>query len=160
MLAERSQRRAPTHEDAVLRSNPMTPASIDAREPLTEFEWGMVRKIPLLRQQEQELKRAIAQRRERFQTFASLYVTHHPDKAGTVDVIETWAVAESQQPAGYRALVQDALSKAKQFLSEDAMILGYMREEAMHWLKLRQQLNRVEGTITNILPFAERVGRV
>ncbi len=159
MLAERPQRRAPTHEDTVPRSNPTTPSPIEAQEPLTEFEWGMVRKLPVLRNEQRDLREAIAERRERFQVFARLYVSHHPEKAETVGVIETWAAAEERQPEGYKALAKEALSKARRFLSEDAMILGNMREEAIQWLRLQRRLDLVEQRITSILPFAERVGR-
>lgn len=159
MPFERSVPRSPLGDNVLFNDRRTTPSPIESVEVLNEYEWGMVRRLPLLEHDRRELKRKAAEHFERFQQAARAYQVHHPEARSIDGSIEAWARAELQQPAGYRRLVEEVLTKVGELLSRDIMLLARMREEARQWLMLQQRIRRIESTIQTITPFAKRVGR-
>lgn len=159
MSLERSVSRKPSTDDVVLTRRGTAPSPIRSAELLTEYEWGMVRRLPLLERDQRKLQREAADCLERFQIAARNYRTYHPEVGSMEDSIDAWARIEVEQPVEYRRLVQELLIKAGEILSPGAMLLVKMHKEAHRWLELHRRIRRIEDTIQTITPLAKRVGR-
>lgn len=159
MPFERPLHRYQDADAPVSTFRPTTPSPIDAAPLLTEYEWGMVRKLPLLKQERRELVHQSRECKEQFEVAAQAYKAHHPENDSSSYSIESWGRAEAGQPAVYGHLLQELLLKASRFLSRDALLLVRMREEARDWVAIQRKIQKIDGLILTITPFARQVGR-